>query len=209
MGKGSVFRKGAVTAGIVVLAACGKAAPAATPISPSPVEQARPTSTPFLPRGFSNLPSSETSPRPAPLPTPGATDAVDLSAAIDRLSTLRAGEGLPPVSRSDALDGIAMARSAELSTTRSVWHVPPGGRQAAAEAGLSSVGFSGRVGEIALAVDSGEPDPLGVVLQAVLTDPQNRAVAFDPLLGAGGIGWAVAEDRLFVVLLLAEAVGGD
>lgn len=199
-----MIRLGAMAAGLVMLAACGQAGPAVA-TEPRPTNPTPPTSTPFLPRGFANLPESSPRASPPPAnPAPGPAEAIDLSPAVDRLNQLRAQEAIPGLARSLTLDRIAQERADALAETRSVWHVPPGGQGAVAEGALRSAGFGGRVGEIAMSIDLSRADPLGAVLQAMLTDSANRALAFDPLFSAGALGSSERDDVAYVVVLLTQ-----
>ena len=193
---------------MVCLSACTQAGPAPTIPTPMPnLPQA--TSTAFLPRGFVGLPGTSVpadagAPASPTLPPPSADGHLDLSTAADRLNLLRAGDGLPPILRVAPLDQIAQGRAEALAASGSLWHVLDGEQRSQVEIDLRSAGFSGQVAEVVLSVDAAERDPLGLVLQALLTDPANRGLVFGPQFRRLGLGSASDAASWYVVGLLAE-----
>jgi uncharacterized protein YkwD len=195
-------------AGTVGIAACGRPQPATTEAAPTFPPPAETTATPFLPRGFDNLPT-----RPVvPINPSGSTitlptvdsPAFDPSTGLDRLNLVRADEGVSGLAENEALAEMARQKARALAHVRALSHDPEGGRIVQAQAVMGAAGFGGRVAEVVLAVRADVPDPLGAALQAVLTDPANRAVVLDPGFTLAGLGLADADGMVYVVMLLAE-----
>jgi hypothetical protein len=69
---------------------------------------------------------------------------------------------------------------------------------------MASAGFSGYAAELVLSLRIDQEDPIGGILQALLTDATHRGL----VLGAGyrliGLGLAKDEASWYVVQLLAE-----
>src|SRR3990172_3291601 len=176
-GRSRVVRLDLITA-VVCLSACTQAGPA--PIIPTPMPNLPPaTSTAFLPRGFEGLPGAsvptDAGPPASPtLPPLSADGELNLSTAADRLNLLRAEDGVPALLRVAPLDQIAQERAKALAASGSLWHALDEGPEPQVEIDLRSAGFSGQVAEVVLSVDAAERDPLGLVLQALLTEPANR-----------------------------------
>ena len=193
---------------VVCLSACTQAGPA--PIIPTPMPNLPPaTSTAFLPRGFEGLPGAsaptDAGPPASPtLPPPSADGELDLSTAADRLNLLRAEDGVPALLRVAPLDQIAQERAKALAASGSLWHVLDEGPEPQVEIDLRSAGFSGQVAEVVLSVGAAERDPLGLVLQALLTDPANRGLVFGPQFRRLGLGSASDATSWYVVGLLAQ-----
>jgi uncharacterized protein YkwD len=216
-----VLRLGLIAAVFASLAACGQAS--LQPVLPTPTPDLPPaTSTPFLPRGFANLPTASLpaasirpdAPTAAPPAAPeefgpSAADGFDLSVAVERLNLLRAGDGTPPLRQVATLNGIAQRRAEALAATRSLWHIPGGGQQPEAEGELRSSGYSGQVAEVVLSVGADQEDPLGLVLQALLTDPQNRSLVLGSAFRLAGLGYASDGATWYIVGLLAQAGPND
>jgi uncharacterized protein YkwD len=163
------------------------------------------TATPFLPRGFDNLPTASAALRPTPddaNPTAVAPGTLHAEAILGRLNQLRAAQGLRPLVEDASLSTIARRRAETLAESKSLSHFSGGAAEA--EASLAAAGFAGRVAEVALSARSGQGDPLGALLQALLTDTANQGVVFDDGYGLAGFGLAQAGDWIFVVGLLAE-----
>ncbi len=207
------FGVAAVVVGALAACASTPAEPRAAPTSPPPGPTAPVsvgTPTPFLPRGFTGLPGTlipvATSPtRPDnPTPSPTQAPALDLAAVADRLNRLRANEGLAPLVRTEGLDRIAHERAVELAASRSLWHALDDAGRVPAEEEMASAGFSGDAAELVLSLRIDQEDPIGGILQALLTDAPHRGL----VLGAGyrliGLGLAQDEASWFVVQLLAE-----
>lgn len=200
-----------ILGGVGALAACGPAEPtltASTPTVPSSAE----TSTPFLPRGFDNLPT----PSGIVGPTPGAAvslpsvapERIELSVVLERLNLMREQEGAAELIRDGSLDEIAGNRALSLAAAQALSHVTAGGQVAEAEGALAAAGFGGRLGEVVLSGPSDDADLLGALLRTILTNPENRAVVLDEGFAAAGLGLAEAEGRLYVVLLVVESAPG-
>ena len=198
---------------MVCLSACTQAVPA--PIIPTPMPNfPQATSTAFLPRGFAGVPTASGptdagAPANPTLPPPSADGELDLSTAADRLNLLRAEDGVPALLRVAPLDRIARERAKALAASGSLWHVLDEGPGPQVEIDLSSAGFSGQVAEVVLSVDAAERDPLGLVLQALLTDPANRGLVFGPQFRRLGLGLASDAASWYVVGLLAEEGPSD
>ena len=192
---------------VVCLSACTQAGPA--PIIPTPMPNLPPaTSTAFLPRGFVGLPGASVptdagAPASPTLP-PSADGELNLSTAADRLNRLRAEEGVPALLRVAPLDQIAQERAKALAASGSLWHALDEGPEPQVEIDLRSAGFSGQVAEMVLSVGAAERDPLGLVLQALLTDPANRGLVFGPQFRRLGLGSASDATSWYVVGLLAQ-----
>jgi uncharacterized protein YkwD len=162
------------------------------------------TLTPFLPRGFENLPT-ETSALPIPTLGPVPTiSALDPTLVLARLNRLRAGEGAAPLERVVELDEIAQKRAEAIAASGSLRHMDEAGQGAGGTGELTAAGFSGYVGELVLSVAQDRDDPIGLVLQALLTDPANRSLAFSPRFRFAGFGLGEGNGSWYVVGLLAE-----
>jgi len=201
-----VVRLDLITA-VVCLSACTQAGPA--PILPTPTPNLpSATSTAFLPRGFVGLPGGAVAPDAdsptGPTTPPSSNAGLDLSAAGDRLNLLRAEEGLPPLLRVAALDQIAQERAETLAASGRLWHDLGEGQRLQLEIDLTSAGFSGQVAEVVLSVDAAEGDPLGLVLQALLTSPANRGLVLGSPFRRIGLGSAPDATSWYVVGLLAQ-----
>jgi len=202
-----VVRLDLITA-VLCLSACTQASP--PQIIPTPTPNLAPaTSTAFLPRGFVGLPgTSEPTDAGAPAgltpPPPSVEGQLDLSMAADRLNLLRAEDGAPALLRVAPLDQIAQARAQALAASGSLWHVLDGGQGPQVEIDLKSAGFSGQLAEVVLSVDAAEKDPLGLVLQALLTDPANRGLVLGSQFRRLGLGSASDATAWYVVGLLAQ-----
>ena len=193
----------------LLLAGCRPANPALLPALPPSVPLPAPTSTPFLPRGFSFVPSPAIAASPRILATDSGKAGLDLDLALGRLNQLRqeaAATGLDPDAK---LGEAAQERAVALADSQALWHARPGQSEAEVGQKLRSTGFSGRVAEIVLSLDLAGPDHLGSLLTALLTDVANRSVALDPSFHVAGIGYAEREGRAYVVVLLAESTPSE
>jgi uncharacterized protein YkwD len=170
------------------------------------------TATPFLPRGFDNLPT----PSGIADPTPGAVVAlpsvasvrIELSTVLERLNLMRQREGAAELMRDASLDEIAAKRALSLAAAQSLSHVTPGGQVAEAEGALAAAGAGGRLAEVVVAGPVDDADPLGALLRTILADPENRAVVLDDGFAAAGLGLAEAEGTLYVVFLVVASAPG-
>jgi uncharacterized protein YkwD len=193
---------------LAALAAALAACAPATPVAVFATAVSAPTATPFLPRGFTGLPTATPAAGPtkaAPVgPAATATPGIDLKLIAEAVNRLRANDGLAALTRNEALDAIAGARAAQLAETGALWHSR--GTQGAPEVErqMGAGGFTGRVAEVVLSVEAANADPDGAALQAILTDPLNRDLVIGTGFGFGGFGAAEDGGTLYVVILLAE-----
>jgi uncharacterized protein YkwD len=135
---------------------------------------------------------------------PSADGELNLSTAVDRLNLLRAEDGIPALLRVARLDQIAQERAKALAVSGSLWHVIDEGPAPQVEIDLRSAGFSGQVAEVVLSVGAAERDPLGLALQALLTDPANRGLVLGSQFRRLGLGSASDATAWYVVGLLAQ-----
>jgi uncharacterized protein YkwD len=196
-----------IAAAIVCLGACAPASP--VPIVPPALPSvAAATPSAFLPRGFIGLPSAPAGTEAAapPGPTrsaPPTAGSLDLSAAADRLNLLRAEDGLGALLRVAPLDRLAQGRAEAVAADGALRH-PNDGQGTELGVELRSEGFSGGVAEVILSVDADRQDLLGLMLQALLTDPANRGVVLGASYRRLGLGAARGTSSWFIVGLLAE-----
>jgi uncharacterized protein YkwD len=195
-----------ITASIVCLGACTPASPAPV-VAPAPSSLPAATPTAFLPRGFVGLPSAPvgtgTAGAPRLSPSGQTAETPDLSAAADRLNLLRAEDGLGALLRVAPLDRLAQGRAEAVAADGALRH-PNDGQGTELGVELRSEGFSGGVAEVILSVDVDHQDLLGLMLQALLTDPANRGVVLGASYRRLGLGAARGKSSWFIVGLLAE-----
>ena len=212
------------TVGFVALALAATACSQFADPSPSSVPVQSTTQTPFLPAGFAGLPTGN-------IANPGATEPaspvaeveqapaeavfggedrpeIDLAAVIDPVNRMREREGEPPLLLSVRLSELAQARAEDLSRTQSLWHVEATSGRTPGELMIES-GFSGELAEHAAAVAIDAEDPVGVILQAMLTDPAHRRNLLGGEFSLTGMGVSADDQWWYVVQLLAEGGPGD
>jgi uncharacterized protein YkwD len=181
-------------------AACAGAAPT-TPTAPSPVA-ATSTPTPFLPKGFTGVSPSEAVVTLAPQPTITPSVAPAPGFPFDRaalgVNLFRQGEGLHELRLEDDLDRLAQERASRLAEEGTLRHT------ANLAAALEALGYHGRLAEHAVSVSADAVDPVGTVLQALLTDADHRANLLDPDFRHLGQGAARDGEWWYFVQLLAE-----
>jgi len=211
-----VVRAGLVAFLMSAAAGCSRSPP------PTPVPTPWPsiTSTPFLPAGFAGLPTGDVleatstqhpevsasgvdqSSGEAVPPTDGRP-LLDLAAVNEAINRIREREGVPPLKVSPGLTGLAQARAEELSETRSLWHVEADSERTPGQQ-MIQAGFSGGLAEHAVAVMIQAEDPVGIVLQAMLTDLAHRHNLLDPQFSLTGLGLSDDGRWWYLVQLLAE-----
>ena len=196
---------------------CNRPAMEALRIAPDSSPTPLPSPTPFLPAGFVGL-TGEDAPPPAPREPGGGdvspqigprsataqTRSLDLAAVLATINRIREREGLSPLKVSPGLSELAQVHADELSDSRSLWHVEAGSGRDPGQR-MIQAGYSGPLAEHAIAVPIEEGDPVGVVLQALLTDRAHRGNLLAPQFSLTGLGLSDDGEWWYLVQLLAQA----
>ena len=199
---------------LLAAAGCGQFADP----TPSSVPVQSITATPFLPAGFAGLPTGDI-PMPSPTETaPSVADVeqapaevqpgVDLEAVIDAVNQMREREGEPPLLVNLRLSELAQARAEDLSRTQSLWHVETASGRTPGRL-MIEAGYSGALAEHAAAIAIDAEDPVGVLLQAMLTDSAHRRNLLGEQFSMIGMGVSADGQWWYVVQLLAQGGPGE
>jgi uncharacterized protein YkwD len=176
------------------------------------------TATPFLPAGFAGLPTGDV-PEPSTIETaPSVADVeqapaedqlgVDLAAVIDAVNQMRDREGESPLHLSFRLSELAQSRAEDLSRTQSLWHVETASGRTPGQL-MIEAGYSGALAEHAAAIAIDAEDPVGVLLQAMLTDSAHRRNLLGEQFSVIGMGVSTDGQWWYVVQLLAQGGPGE